>query len=679
MDRFAMILDGLPACVTLMGPDGQLEHANRHALEYFGRTIEELKAEPSGSTFHPDDRQRALERWKHSVETGDPYDEEARQRGADGLHRWFHLHGVPLRDAEGKIQIWYLLQTDIDRQKRSEALLEGERKLLEMVARGDPMPTLMEALCHLVERTLSGSYCSIVLIDRSAAFIENGVAPTLPPAFIRSIIGRPVQEYDGPCTMAACINQQVISDDIESETRWRGDSWRAMAMECGIRSCWSIPFSATAGEVLGAFAIYYNAPRRPTAADQRLIDQLRHIVSIAVERTRDAETLKRNEALLREAQLLSSTGSFSWRVAEDQVTYSEQTYRTYEFDCDQPVTLDLIAARIHPEDKVVLREMIAIARGPGSDLDYEYRIVLPDRSIRHLHLVAHAATNEDGEREYIGAIQDVSRRRRSEEALDRTRSELARVTRVTSLGALTASIAHEVNQPLSGIITNAGTCLRMLDADPPNVEGALETARRTIRDGNRAADVIRRLRALFAKEVVSTEDLDLNEACREVIALSASQLRRNRVTVRAEFAEHLPTILGDRVQLQQVILNLILNASDAMSAVHGRRRQIVVRTRTDGSGNVQLTVQDCGEGFDPDFSEKLFQPFFTTKDGGMGMGLSISRSIVERHHGRLWASSKAGAGAEFTIAIPAHAGPTGPIASRESRSGISADRLAEYM
>jgi signal transduction histidine kinase len=250
---------------------------------------------------------------------------------------------------------------------------------------------------------------------------------------------------------------------------------------------------------------------------------------------------------------------------------------------------------------------------------------------------------------------------------------------VTSLGALTASIAHEVNQPLSGIITNAGTCLRMLDADPPNVEGALETARRTIRDGNRAADVIRRLRALFAKEVVSTEDLDLNEACREVIALSASQLRRNRVTVRAEFAEHLPTILGDRVQLQQVILNLILNASDAMSAVHGRRRQIVVRTRTDGSGNVQLTVQDCGEGFDPDFSEKLFQPFFTTKDGGMGMGLSISRSIVERHHGRLWASSKAGAGAEFTIAIPAHAGPTGPIASRESRSGISADRLAEYM
>jgi signal transduction histidine kinase len=216
---------------------------------------------------------------------------------------------------------------------------------------------------------------------------------------------------------------------------------------------------------------------------------------------------------------------------------------------------------------------------------------------------------------------------------------------------LTASIAHEVNQPLSGIITNASTCLRMLAADPPNVDGARETARRTIRDGNRASDVITRLRALFAKKDTTTESVDLSEATREVIALSLSELQRSRVILRSELADDLPPVTGDRVQLQQVILNLLRNALDAMGGVDDRPRKLVIRTERDEDDRVRLTVQDTGAGFEPQAAGRLFEAFYTTKSGGMGIGLSVSRSIIESHHGRLWAAPNDGPGATFSFSL----------------------------
>ncbi len=218
------------------------------------------------------------------------------------------------------------------------------------------------------------------------------------------------------------------------------------------------------------------------------------------------------------------------------------------------------------------------------------------------------------------------------------------MARVTTLGVLTASIAHEVNQPLSGIITNASTCLRMLAADPPNVAGARETARRSIRDGHRASEVITRLRALFGKKNATPEVVDLNDATREVIALLLSGLQKDRMILRTELADDLPPVTGDRVQLQQVVLNLILNASDSMSGVDDRPRQLVIRTERDEDDHVRLTVQDAGVGFDPQVVERLFEAFYTTKSGGMGIGLSVSRSIIESHHGRLWAASNDGPG-----------------------------------
>jgi signal transduction histidine kinase len=228
----------------------------------------------------------------------------------------------------------------------------------------------------------------------------------------------------------------------------------------------------------------------------------------------------------------------------------------------------------------------------------------------------------------------------------------ASLARVKSLAVLTASIAHEVNQPLSGIITNASTCMRMLASDPPNVDGAREALRRTIRDGNRASDVITGLRALFNKKQVTVESVDLNESIREVVALSLNELQRNRVLLRLDLADDLPLVTGDRVQLQQVVQNLLRNASDAMCAVDDRPRELVVKTELEEGNHVRLIVQDAGVGIDHQTADRLFDAFYTTKNDGMGIGLSVSRSIIERHRGRLWAAPNDGPGATFSFSIP---------------------------
>ena len=370
------------------------------------------------------------------------------------------------------------------------------------------------------------------------------------------------------------------------------------------------------------------------------------------ERKRAEDALKRSEAFLAEAQRLSRIGSFSWRVETDEIRFSEQLYRIFELDPDVPVTFERIGGRVHPEDIPLLTEKMDLARRDINDHEYGIRLRMPNGSIKYLRTKSYGIRDRDGRLEHIGAIQDVTEHRLSEEALAKARSELAHVARVASLATLTASIAHEVNQPLSGIVTNASTCLRMLAMEPPNVDGARETARRTIRDGNRASDVITRLRALFSKKETIAERVDLNDATREVIALSLSELQRDRVILRCDLGDDLPLVTGDRVQLQQVILNLLRNGSDAMNTVHDRPRELLIRTERDEGERALLSVKDAGIGFDPQSMDKLFQAFYTTKNDGMGIGLSVSRSIIEQHQGRLWATLNDGPGATFSFSIP---------------------------
>jgi len=648
---YLLIADCIPGLIGITGPDGAVESCNRAVLEYYDVTLEAIQGWASSKLIHPDDIPAMIARQKRSVETGEPLLNEIRLLRADGVYRWFQIHGEPLRDSQGEIVQWYVLQTDIDDLKRAETMLAGEKRLLEMVALGRPLHEILNSLCTFVEQMAPECQCAVFPIDQDEHRFDKGFAPSLGDAYTGPLQGVPVVPGAAPCGAAAVHKTQIIAFDIESDPRWLTSAYRDLALGFGLRAVWSTPIVSRSGEVLGTFAVYQRHPGSPTQIQQDLIAQFTHIASIAIERAQSDSAIRRSKAFLTEAQRLSSTGCFYWLRPTDEIICSDETYRIFGIELGTPVTVQLIASRIHPDDSQRFNKRVEERRTDGSKAEAEYRLLLPDGSIKFVHLVSQTIATESGGVEYTGVIQDVTEARVAEETLGKLRSELAHVARVTTLGELTASIAHEVNQPLAGIVTNASTCLRMLAADPPNVEGARETARRTIRDGERASEVIARLRALFSKKTTTTGSIDLNEATREVVALSMSELQRQRVAVRLELADHLPPVKGDRVQLQQVILNLMLNASDAMSTVEDRPRELAIATGSDGA-DVRLSVRDTGIGLDAGDPDKLFDAFYTTKSGGMGIGLSISRSIMERHGGRLWATRNRGPGATFSFSIP---------------------------
>jgi len=370
------------------------------------------------------------------------------------------------------------------------------------------------------------------------------------------------------------------------------------------------------------------------------------------DRKRAEEELRRAHDSFADAQRLSKTGSFITDLLADDTKFSEEAYRIMEYEPGTKITAQRSASIMHPDDLPAFSSAVNVGLTTGADVNFAFRITTPRGTLKHVRGIAHVSKGIEGRPLFVGALQDVTESMLAEEALNRARSELGHVARVATVSTLTASIAHEINQPLSGIITNAGTCLRMLAADPPDIDGARETARRTIRDGNRASDVVTRLRALFSKKEFALESLDLNDATREVIALSFSDLQRQRVVLQSEFADDLPKVTGDRVQLQQVILNLVRNASDAMMDVDDRPRRLLIRTEREHGDRVRVMVRDSGIGVDRQTMDKLFDAFYTTKSGGMGIGLSVSRSIVERHQGRLWAEPNDGPGATFSFSIP---------------------------
>jgi len=363
--------------------------------------------------------------------------------------------------------------------------------------------------------------------------------------------------------------------------------------------------------------------------------------------------LAQYEALLSEIERASSTGGFYWNATTDDLTCTREVYRILELDTTTKMSMPILRAHVHQDDLPFLDNMIKRSHEHATGFEVQLRLRPPHLTIKHLQLSARRQESTDTQLHFVGTIQDVTQRRLSEETLGNIRCELARVARISSLGAMTASIAHEVNQPLSGIMTNASTCLEMLGTDSPDLDGARETVLRTIRDCERACEVIARVRALFGKQGGRTQSLDLNSVTSEVISLSVCELRRRRVTLRTELAERLPPVTGDPVQLQQVILNLLLNAAEAMTGIEDRPRDLLVRTETESVDRVRLCVVDSGIGFQPQDAMRLFEAFYTTKSGGMGIGLSVSRSIIESHRGRLWAQSNDGAGATFAFSIPA--------------------------
>ncbi|MER8764794.1 MULTISPECIES: PAS domain-containing protein [unclassified Mesorhizobium] len=645
-------IDGIPALVAAYGADGAGISINKRGREYTGLSAEDVANGGWRGAIHPDDIELEESKWRTCLATGEPFELEYRVRAVDGTYRWQIARRVPLHDQAGKVIRWYGMNHDIEGRKRAEAFLAGEKQLLEMIVSGSLLRDVLSALCEFIERAAPDCFCDVHMIDWISSTFEYAVAPSLPSAYSDPIAGMPVSGELLPCGIAAFQNIQVVAVDIESDPRWYTSPVRAHVLQHGYRSVWSTPVCSSEGRVLATFCIVQRKPATPSPHHQDLIAHATQIASIAIERSLVEAALRQTKTLLSEAQRLSSTGAFSWRVDTDDIAFSEELYRIFEFDPNSPVTLEQIRERIHADDIPSLTAQMARVRSGEGYLGYEIRLRMLDNRVKYLRTFGRVIRHQDGRVECLTAVQDVTERRQAEEALGKARTELAHVTRVSSLGALTASIAHEVNQPLSGIITNASTCLRMLAADPPNVDGARETAHRTIRDGNLAADVIARLRGLFSKRAPTIEAVDLNEAAREVIALSAGDLQRGRVVLHPQLSEGLPLVAGDRVQLQQVIMNLVRNAADAMSGVDDRPRRLVIKTEHDEDDGVRLSVEDAGTGFGADGPERLFEAFYTTKNEGMGIGLSVSRSIIDNHCGRLWATANDGPGATFRFSVP---------------------------
>jgi NO-binding membrane sensor protein with MHYT domain/nitrogen-specific signal transduction histidine kinase len=364
--------------------------------------------------------------------------------------------------------------------------------------------------------------------------------------------------------------------------------------------------------------------------------------------------LQQSEAYLSEAQRLSHTGSFGWRVSTGEIIWSEESFRIYQYDQTTKPTLDRILQRVHPDDAALAKQTFERAAQDGKDFDQEYRLMMPDRSVKYVHVVAHAQGAASGRIEFVGAVMDVTGGKRAEAALHQAQADLAHVNRVTTMGELTASLAHELNQPIAAAVTNAHTCLRWLTRDQPDLEEARAAAMRIVKDGTRAAEIISRVRLLFKKSAPERELVDVNDVIREIVVLLRGEATRYSISFRMELAADLPPVMGDRVLLQQVLMNLIINGIDAMKDVEGMR-ELSIDSRRAEREQLLVSVSDTGVGLPPQQADQIFNAFFTTKPHGTGMGLPISRSIVEAHGGHLSATNNSPRGASFQVTLPAHA------------------------
>src|SRR5215468_2448871 len=939
-DQLRLVIDSIPGLVWTTLPDGHADFLSQRWRDYTGLSLEQAAGWGWRPAIHPDDLARLESEWRATLASGKPIEIEARLRRFDGEYRWFLFRGVPLRDETGNIVKWYGTNTDIEDRKQAEALLAGEKRLLEMIAKGNLLALILDALCRLVEELSKGSLCSILLLDPDGNRLWHGAAPSLPKSYTDAIDGASIGPAAGSCGTAAYRKEPVIVSDIAQDPLWA--DYRDLALPHGLRACWSTPIVALDGRVLGTFAIYSREPRVPTPQQQNMIEQITDLASIAIERkqaeeerqahlwflesmdqvnraiqgTNDleqmmsdvldavllifncdrawlvypcdpealswkvpvehtrpefpgafavaldlpvdpdiarvfqtvrvssgpvrfgpasehplpAEAAKRfsiqsmigmaiypkgdkpymlglhqcsyprswtpheerlfqevgrrledeltsllmfrnlgeSERKLEEAQRLAHVGYWERDPDTDLITWSDETYRIFGLKPqERALHLAELPELIHPEDKQIVLDTVAEALRGGGRYDVEYRVVRPNGEVRLVHskgdvtrdesgrplrmfgsvqditerkqaeqrlraqytvtqLLAEAATLEevtpkilrticeflrwdvgvlwglDGEvgvlrcvkvwdKKSVEASQfeaisrertfmpgiglpgrawsrhepvyipDVARdanfprasiagceglhaafafpillggdvlgvveffsheirqpeqellnmtatlgsqigqfieRKRAEEKLHKAQAELAYVTRVMTLGELTASIAHEVNQPLAAVVTNANACLRWLTGTTPNLDEAREALARITRDGKRASEVIGRIRALVKKSGTEQVPLDTNELIQEVAGLTQSEIQKNDVVLRMQLAADVPPVLGDRVQLQQVIINLVMNGVEAMATVADRSRELLIRSRQHESDKVLVAVQDSGIGID---------------------------------------------------------------------------------
>jgi len=877
-----LIVDGIAGLVVIMTAEGQVESVNSQILEYFGKTLEDLKGWSTRDAVHPDDLPNAVAAWMHSVETGDPYDVDYRLRRFDGAYRWFHSRGLSLRDAEGRIVRWYNLLTDIDERKRweeklrrSEAYLSEAQKLSHTGSFGwkpDNGEIVWSDETYRIfeyDNTLKPTIDSVVkrvhpydrapaqqVIDRASqtgADFEHEYRLLLADERVKHVhaIAHAVQNASGSREFIGAVTDitdrkraeealALMSRDLqESKTRledaqriahvghwvwdqgkdrltWSDETYRIFGLRPQERPM-SVEafqemihpedreflFRATqeargggspdiefrivrpSGEVrvvhsqgavtrdvpgqprqrFGAiqditdrkhaeeelqqsqfylaegqrlahigswafnpsgffeywsrelFKIYgldphkgaptleqYLATMHPQDRDfmadtikrmhaersgcdvtkrivcpdgeQRYVrcvgipvvegEILKGFLGTAMDVTEQellTQELDRQRAYLSEAQGLTHTGSWAWRVADRKTVHlSEEFYRICGFDPSEgALTLEQCAERVHPEDRLKWKAIIERAIVEKADYDREFRILLPNGMVKWIHTVGHPVLSNTGDLEgFVGSSTDITELKRAEQEREKLRqleADLAHIDRVSTLGEMAASLAHEIKQPIAAAITSANSCIEWLAHEPPNLDRARAAAARIDKYGNRAAEIIDRIRSLYKKSPPQRELVDANGIIQEMLTLLEGEATRSSIAMRTDLSAELPKIMVDRVQLQQVFMNLMLNAIEAMKDSGG---DLMVKSELQ-DGQLQFSVSDTGVGLPAEKMEQVFSAFFTTKPQGSGMGLAVSRSIVESHGGRLWATANDGRGATFHFTLPVPVMESSPL------------------
>jgi PAS domain S-box-containing protein len=729
--------------------------------------------------IHPEDRDHVVQLWKNAATRKRSQDFECRLIAAKGNVVWVRCLVTVVAEG-GRATRLRGVMIDVTRGRSAEALLAAEKQLLEMIATGVPLQKILNDLCLVIEQQRRGTLASVMLLNPDGIHLDFVAGPNLPGQWKQQMEELPIGPCAGSCGTAVYRKSAVMACDLATDPVWDVPEHRASALKHGLRASWSIPVVSAKGGVLGTFCMYYREPRSPDSQDFELIELATHVARVAIERDRAEKALKRSEAYLNEAQRISRTGSWAWDTVTDKGLYfSEETFRIFGLDPQRgsPPDVEEFLQILHPEDRDRFYEHALTAIREKTDLEEDYRIVLPGGTVRHVHEIGHPVLDETGEViEYVGTVADVTDRKRAEEELhaaetrfrtyvdhatdalfvqyelgyiadvnrqaceslgysreellgmsprdfdvgpdpavfekaarqletdeictfetfhrrkdgsvfpvearvrrfwdgsrpfflslarditDRKRAEeerdklrqleadLARINRVSMMGELAASLGHEIKQPIAAAITNANTCRRWLVRDQPDLQEARDAAERMIQDAIRAAEIIDRTSSLYKKGAPQRELVNLNALINEITALLRNEASRWKVSIRSTLAADLPQVMGDPVQLQQVLMNLMINAIDAMKSVD-RKRELNLASKRDGRDEVKISVTDTGVGLPPEMNH-VFDAFYTTKPHGTGMGLAISRNIIESHGGRLSAASKSGHGATFCFTLP---------------------------
>jgi PAS domain S-box-containing protein len=611
------VIETIPALVVCALPDGTVEFVNRAWQEYTGYSPQKLNDSGWRSIIHPDDLVKFVEEWNIALSAGKSFETEARVRRADDQYRWFLMKKalaiLGTRDRQPSLQTLIAFE-DIDSEKQSQIALQQSEARYRLL-----IETANDAV-------ISADETGIITFANPSTMRIFGYTPddlvgkpltVLMPEFLQSVYGEGSHRY--------------------SSTRARRLDWRGIELVGLHKDGHPLPIAISLGE------LNTNGHRVFTAFIRDISEQ-----------KRAEESLRRAHRYLTQAERLARMGTFAWEVPARKALYlSEEWYRIYGFDPKNgPPTWEQFLERIHPEDRPRLQATSARAIAERSEYDVEFRILVPRSPIKFLHAVGEPVLNPSGELvQFVGVVMDVTERKRAEEErerLHRAQADLSHINRISTMGELTASLAHEIKQPIGAAVTNAEACLRLLHRDRPDIPEAQEAAQEMVKDARRAADIIDRVRTLYQKGTSQLNEVDINEVIEEIVAMMQNEANRKSIAIRTDFAQKPPKVMADRVQIQQVLMNLMLNGIEAMQGTSG---ELAVKSRVDG-GQLSILVSDTGVGLPTANAEQIFDPFFTTKPQGTGLGLAIARSIVEAHGGRIWAVPNSGRGAAFHLTLP---------------------------